>query len=304
MRILKLCSGNRGLSPFVKEQAESLQAEGLVVDIFQVKGRGVAGYLNNFTPFMRQLQKGGYDMVHAHYGLSGLLANLQRKVPVVTTFHGSDTHYPPIRMLSKLTARLSKFNIITNQCQFKLLGLKKDTALIPCGVDTELFVPMEKDKCRKAMGLSLDRKIVLFGSSFDRKVKNSPLAQEAILKLEGVDLLELKGYNREEVVMLINAVDIVLITSLKETGPLVIKEALACNTAVISTDVGDVKTVLGEKYKKFLINPNASELAQKLQWLLNQKDCPDYRDLVMGYDLKLIAKKIKSVYNKVNENFN
>lgn len=304
MRILKLCSGNRGLSPFVKEQAESLQAEGLVVDIFQVRGQGIGGYLKNFAPFKKQLKKGDYDVVHAHYGLCGLLANLQRKVPVVTTFHGSDTHYPSTRRLSKVAARLSKFNITTNKHQFNLLGLKKDTALIPCGVDTELFVTMDKNECRKSMGLAVDAKIVLFGSSFDRKVKNASLALEAIGKLEGVDLLELKGYGREEVVKLINAADIVLVTSLKETGPLIIKEALACNTNIISTDVGDVKTVLGEVYESFITKYDALELSQKIEWMLNQKSRPDYRHLVLPFDLKLTAKKIQSVYTKLNENTN
>jgi hypothetical protein len=30
------------------------------------------------------------DLIHAHFGLSGLFANLQFLKPVVTTFHGSD----------------------------------------------------------------------------------------------------------------------------------------------------------------------------------------------------------------------
>ena len=303
MKVLKVCSGNNGLSPFVKEQALSLRKEGLIVDIYQIKGNGVLGYLKNFGAYKKMLNAKDYDIVHAHYGLSGLLANLQRKIPVVTTFHGSDTHYPFIRKLSIVTTWLSKFSIITNDRQFELLKLRKNTELIPCGVDTGLFVEMDKMDCRKSIGLAEDAKIVLFGSSFERKVKNVELAKTAIEKLNNVQLVELKGYDRKEVAQLINASDIVLVTSFNETGPLIIKEALACNTPVISTDVGDVKSILGSEYQHLITSYDSNELAKKINELMDQKR-PSYREMVLPYDLKLTAKKIKSVYNKLYEDTN
>ena len=86
MKILILCSKNSGrIAPFITDQVEALQKAGVVCEYFTVEGKGVKGYLRNFIPMMRKIREFQPDIIHAHYGLSGLLANLQRKVPVVTT---------------------------------------------------------------------------------------------------------------------------------------------------------------------------------------------------------------------------
>ena len=43
-----------------------------------------------------------------------------------------------------------------------------------------------------------------------------------------------------------NAADALLVTSAHEGGPLVIREALACNLAVVSVDVGDARARLAK----------------------------------------------------------
>ena len=93
------------------------------------------------------------------------------------------------------------------------------------------------------MRLDKNKKYVLFAGAFDNGVKNTPLAKEAVVCLhdDNVELLELKGYNREEVTLLMCAADAFLMTSLTEGSPQVIKEALACGCPIVSVDVGDVK---------------------------------------------------------------
>ena len=51
------------------------------------------------------------DIIHAHYGLSGLLANLQRSIPVVTTYHGSDINLPKVFLVIKKSA--SRLNSVS-----------------------------------------------------------------------------------------------------------------------------------------------------------------------------------------------
>ena len=91
MRILVIASFNkRSFAPFVVEQAEALRALGAEVNFFGLQGKGIRGYLKNLPLLKKKIWEFRPNVVHAHYGLSGLLANLQRFVPVVTTYHGSD----------------------------------------------------------------------------------------------------------------------------------------------------------------------------------------------------------------------
>ncbi len=300
MKILVVCSYNSGrISPFIKEQVDSLVMEDIEVEYFKITGKGFLGYLKNFRPLIKSIKKGGYDLIHAHYGLSGLLANLQRIKPVITTYHGSDIHFRLNRIFSLITSRLSHFNILTNKRQIRQLHLKKDFEVYPCGIDTELFCPLNKGECRTKFGLNESGKIILFCSSFDRKIKNAELAKKAVNRLKNVSLIELKGYSREQVAWLINASDLVLITSFYETGPIIAKEALACNTPVVSTDVGDVKDIISKLDNCYLTSYNPDDVARYINKVLNSDKVCNGRSAVLKYDLHKVAKDIRKVYQLV-----
>lgn len=300
MKVLVVCSYNSGqINSFIKEQVESLRKTRVEIDYYKIVGKGIFGYLKNLIPLRERIKKGNYDLIHAHYGLSGFLANLQRTVPVITTYHGSDIHYKFNRVLSLLASRLSKFNILTNKRQINQLRLRKGFQVIPCGVNTAIFYPMDKISCRKKLGLSLEERIILFCSTFDREVKNATLAKEAINKLDNARLLELKGYSREEVSLVINSADAVLITSFYETGPLVAKEALACNTPIVSTDVGDVKDLIDGLPNCYIVAYDADDVAKKLYKVLNRSNNYSYKG-IENLSLQNIATKIKNIYEEKN----
>jgi hypothetical protein len=115
MKILILASdkGNK-FAPFIEEQIAALQQEGVQIIRYGVTGHGIMGYLRELPALRRLIRAERPDIVHAHYGLSGLLANLQRLVPVVTTYHGSDINLPHILRLSKIAMRLSAHNIFVS----------------------------------------------------------------------------------------------------------------------------------------------------------------------------------------------
>jgi|AntRauTorcE11897_2_1112592.scaffolds.fasta_scaffold00207_27 glycosyltransferase involved in cell wall biosynthesis len=303
MRILIVCSYNKGrISPFVREQVESLKKKDVKIDYFKIRGKGIIGYLKNLPTLIRKAKLKEYDLIHAHYGLAGLLSILQPYLPVVVTYHGSDIHGKFNRVLSKITATFTKHNILTNTKQIKQLNLKSKYSVIPCGIDTKIFVPLDKKECRNKLGFEIGDKLVLFSSSFSRKVKNYPLAKESISKLESVKLLELKGKSREEVVLLLNAVDLVLITSFKETGPLIVKEALACNTPVVSTDVGDVKELVDGIETCFITKYDSKEISEKVKYIISDTKKVNHcrsRELVLNYDLKIIADQIYNLYKSI-----
>ena len=272
MKVLIVANNKPGqFSPFVTEQVECLSRLGVVFDFFGVGGKGAYGYLGNLPSLRKKIDEYKPDLVHAHYAHSGLLANLQRTVPVVTTYHGSDVHSGGMNLfISKLTARYSAYNIYVSAWLLEQAGYRGDNkSVIPCGVDTRTFSPMERKEARKQLGWSQDEKIVMFAGAFNNAVKNSALAKGAMTLVPTAQLKELRGYNREQVNLLINAADCLLMTSFREGSPVVIKEALACGTPIVSVDVGDVKDVIGGVKGCFLSSYEASDIASKLQHALS-----------------------------------
>ena len=202
-----------------------------------------------------------------------------------------------------MAIKLSKQNIFVSK---KLAAKAKqpNAHIISCGVDLNQFRPMSKQSARAQLQLNSHRKYVLFSSSFDNKVKNYPLAKAAIeqVKIRGIDveLLEYKGYTRKQAATLFNAVDAVLVTSHKESGPLVIKEAMAVNTPTVSVDVGDVAEVTDGAYGSIICDRDSTALAQALIQVFRYSRAEvDGRSYIRHLHLPLVAKKVLSVYNIV-----
>ena len=219
MKILIVANNKPGhFSPFVTEQVEALAKHGVEFDFFGVDGKGVLGYLSNLMPLKKKIHEFQPDLLHAHYGLSGLLANLQRTVPVVTTYHGSDVHSKGLNLLiSKLTARSSAYNIFVSPKLLELTGYQgENKSVIPCGVNTTTFFPVERAEARKQLGWDANETYVLFAGAFENEVKNSTLAKAAISLLPNVRLMELRGYSREQVNWAMNAANCLLMTSHRE----------------------------------------------------------------------------------------
>jgi len=299
-KILIVCSKNSGkIEAFVSDQAESLKMQGIKIDFFTLSQRGLFGYLRSRRELIQKIKDFQPQIVHAHYGLSGLLANLQRCVPVITTYHGSDINNPKILRFSKVAIFLSKFNIFVSQKNIELAKPQKNYALIPCGVDIELFEPLDKAECREKLGLKNDEKLVLFSSGLDNQIKNPALAKAVMKLLPNVKLLELQGYTREQVCLLMNAVDAVLMTSFTEGSPQFVKEAMAVNCPIVSVDVGDVKEVVGDTEGCFVCSPSEKEIADALKSILNINKRTLGRKKVLKFDNQLVAEKIIEIYDKV-----
>jgi len=244
MRVLIVASYNKNrFAPFIVEQAEALKRHGCEIDYLGLQGKGIKGYLKNLPVLRRNIRAFHPDVIHAHYGLSGLLANLQRQIPVVTTYHGSDINDKKALRFSIIAMRLSAWNIFVSTKTLEIAKPKKKHSLIPCGIDLSDLQLTEKSAARQKMNLAAEKKYVLFAGAFDNKVKNAPLAKEAVsfLRDNNVELLELKGYSRDEVTLLMCAADAFLLTSFTEGSPQVVKEALACGCPIVSVDVGDVE---------------------------------------------------------------
>ena len=271
MKILIIASDKgEHFAPFIEEQIAALEACSVQIIRYGVTGKGIIGYLRELPALRRLIRAERPDIIHAHYGLCGLLANLQRMAPVVTTYHGSDINVPSILRISKIAMRLSAHNIFVSvrSIAFRLspfaFRLKKRSTLLPCGVNlpkpwsemqNQLVGPLTLNQWVQSV-LSKDVKNVLFAGAFDNAVKDPELAKKAIacynsamgnglLAIDDesnrpINLIELKGYNRDQVNALMYNCDALLMTSKTEGSPQVIKEAMACGCPIVSVDVGDV----------------------------------------------------------------
>lgn len=273
MKVLFVCSYKENLpgnvAPFILEQEKALSGCGVEIQYYLVKGQGISGYIKSLPGLKREIRKSRPNLIHAHYGLCGLLANLQRKVPVVTTYHGSDINNPKVRRFSSISIRLSAHNIFVSRRQLDLVAHRGKYSVIPCGINLEDYPIIEKSEARKKMGLDPMKKYILFAGAFDNPVKNFPLAEAAIELVPGAELLELKGFSRQQVAILMSAVDCFLMTSHSEGSPQVIKEAMACGCPIVSVDVGDVGDVISGVDGCFISERSASDTARKLNTALS-----------------------------------
>ena len=304
MRILIVASYNRNcFAPFIQEQAEALRVAGCEMAFFGLQGKGFNGYLKNLPALKREIKAFQPDVVHAHYGLSGLLANLQRQVPVVTTYHGSDINERKVFPFSRLSMRLSAWNVFVSKKTLEMARPKRNYVVLPCGVDLSELQLTGKHEARRQMHLDEAKPFVLFSGAFDNSVKNAPLAKAAVaLVNNNVELLELKGYSREEVTLLMCAADAFLMTSVSEGSPQVIKEAMACDCPIVSVDVGDVKERLEGLEGCYVSTAyNAHELSILLQKALSYKGRTQGREKLIadGLDNKVVAQQLVELYRKV-----
>lgn len=295
MMVLFVVSGNGKVSAFIPDQEEALKRQGVVIDYFLVKGKGVGGYLKNLNALKKKIRAFRADVIHAHYGLSGLLSSLQRTIPVVVTFHGSDINQKKVRFFSKMCSAIASKSIFVSPDLAKKLN-ETDPIIIPCGVDLSVFDVFDRSAMREHFKMK-NKKYILFSSHFTNAVKNYTLAEQAIKLLEDndVELIELKGYNRDEVAKLMNAVDACLLTSISEGSPQFVKEAMSCNCPVVSTDVGDVRELFGELPGYYLVESTPHDVAKGL------KDAITFgrtkgRERMRDYSNELVAERVIAVY--------
>ena len=305
MRILVVASFNKGhFAPFIFEQVNALKKQGCEIDFFGLQGKGLHGYLRNLPLLKQKIKEICPDVVHAHYGLSGLFANLQRRVPVVTTYHGSDINDKKVLPFSKVALRLSAWNVFVSRKTLEIAKPRKKYILLPCGIDLSDLQLTEKAEARRKMNLKSDKNYILFAGAFDIAVKNAPLAKEAVACLQDSqpELLELKGYTRDEVTLLMCAADAFLLTSQMEGSPQVIKEAMACGCPIVSVDVGDVKERVEGTEGCFVSDSrNPRDLANLLKKAFAFAGKTEGRKKILadGLDNRLVARHLFEIYERV-----
>ncbi|MCE9644899.1 MAG: glycosyltransferase [Chloroflexi bacterium] len=297
----------------VLNQVNRLRQAGLTVDVFPFRGRKNPFAYWQARQNFKKIDISKYDVIHAHHGQAGLIALAQNQRPVVVTFHGSDLQ--GIRnQLGGLTAlgRVLRLSSQWVACRANEIILVADHLakhihnrpyhLIPAGVDLNLFHPISMEKARARLGFATNARLILFVGDPERTEKRFWLAKKAVEFLREkffAQIVIANGVFPEKMPLYMNACNVLLVTSSTEGSPNAIKEALACNLPIVSTDVGDIRQRL-DTIEGCVIcaNDKPETIAKAIaQVFINNKHI-DGRNAVQNLDEDILVQKVIAVYQK------
>lgn len=291
MKVIFVASGNKAVgqvSSFVQSQYDSLVAEGLNMVLFPIVGHGIKAHLQAAKELHHLIRSEQPDVVHAHYSICGHVAALammcmRKKTKLVVSILGSfPTHSMKWRLVRFCIRYIWDKTIVKSQRTANQLG--EDVAIIPNGVNLETFYPQDYHQARQLVGFETDKRYIIWCSNPERKEKNFALAQAAVGMVSDSDnvvLLPIFNKTPQEVAIYMNAADCLLLTSQMEGSPNVIKEAMACNCPIVSTDVGDVRERLEGLAGCYLLPENMDQPVEELAALI--ATCLKFGNRTSGY---------------------
>jgi glycosyltransferase involved in cell wall biosynthesis len=305
----------------VEQQVRSLRSLGLDVDVlhFDRAAQGPAVYWQLGRRLRQKIAAVQPEVVHVTYGgvMAFLATRAVRDLPVVVYFRGSDLLGSPAEsplrrfviylgvLASRRAAARAAAAVVDSENLRAALPVAAGRAawIVPSGIDLEQFKPLDRERCRAELGWSTASKQVLFTASPRRPEKRFSLAAAAVARLQeaghAVELRVLDGVSHRDVPTWMNASDAVLLTSTHEGSPNAVKEALACNVAVVAVDVGDVRERLSAVRGCHVAAPTAEDLASKLELVLAGPSRVDGRQSLASISLEQTARQLVRIYESV-----
>lgn len=301
---------------FVRTQVEALREAGVDVDVLHLRASSPKlAYPKGALAIRRRLAGGGYDVVHAHYGLVGIVARMQRRRPLVVSFHGSDmlgdpradgTIPWPRRVeaaSSRLLARCIDAAIVQSDQMARHVPSGTPVHVIPHEVDLRLFRPVDRDEARARLGLARDRRYLLFPADPRIGLKGFPIAEATAQELRRADprveLLVVWREPQERFALHLCAADVMLFPSLQEGSPNVVKQAMACSLPFVATDVGDVRARAGGARGCVLAERTVPAFTEATRELLERGERSAGRERVGDLDSPVIARRVLDVYESL-----
>jgi len=309
MHVLSLSANEE--ARFYVQQVDVLRELGVTVTTASVPGdefetqarsgtRTPLQYLKFVANVVRECTR-EFDVVHANYGLTAPAALAQLRYPVVLSLWGSDlmgTFGP----LSKLAARVSDDVVVMSERM--AAELDQSCHVVPHGVDLDRFEPTDPTTARREVGWDEDRRVVFFPYAKRRAVKNYPLAERVVTAVDtilddDVVMKTISGVPHDRMSYYYSAADALLLTSKYEGSPNSVKEALACNCPVVSTDVGDVPERLAGVSPSSVCQSEA-ELVQELSGTLRENTRSNGREQIRDVTIEQTGRRLKSIYESAS----
>jgi D-inositol-3-phosphate glycosyltransferase len=291
-------------------------------DLFPFMGE----FRDAFYWFVRD-EPAAYDLIHANFWMSGWVACEAKRdlgLPFAQTFHalgeikkreqGDKDTSPPERQAAEFRI-LEEADRILATCPAEVEELTSlydadptKLALVPCGVDTRRFRPVERSKARTELSLPNKSTIVYVGRLVPRKgvdalieafallpryldaqlvvvggepgVEVSPEASRLSALAEGLGVREKVTFTgsrpQEELRYYYSAANVAVTVPHYEPFGMTPLEAMACATPVVGSRVGGIKTSVADGETGYLVPPkNPEALADRLLHLLSNETLCD-----------------------------
>ena len=206
---------------FIKSQILSTVKKGIKVDVLFINGYSSKfNYIRALIKILKlNFSRKKYDLLHAHYGVSGIIARFQLRYKLLVSFCGSDvlgvsspispelgssktsdkhwqkrvhsySGFPPflISILSNLMVLSSLVlcrivdSVIVKTIEMKEKLRRYDAHVIPNGVNFTHFKTRTKAVCRNYLGLETNKSFVLFIGNPERtdNRKRYDLAEDSV----------------------------------------------------------------------------------------------------------------------------
>jgi teichuronic acid biosynthesis glycosyltransferase TuaC len=300
---------------FIKTQADSLERAGVELDVLPIRGyASKRAYADAVGEVRRMTSQRDYDVVHAHYGHAAAVARFQRAAPLVISYCGDDVLGTPAEgggLTPRSRAEAAVFRQLAHVAAATITKSEEmEQALprsrrarnhvIPNGVDVERFAPRPRDEARQELGWDTEERIALFVGDPAIPRKNHPLAEAACaVAREQVERLRLQvaqGFTPAQIPTLMSAADALLMTSLWEGSPNVVKEAMAAELPVVAVPAGDVEERLRGVDRCFVRPYDAAALGEALAEAVSDGRAPAAREAVFALSLENVAQRVLDVY--------
>ncbi len=154
---------------FVRRQAESVTREGVEVRSFYLGSRtSLWTLVRDFFRFRAEIARFNPAVIHAHFGtVTAMFAALGSwGRPLIVSYRGSDLNRSPAwrdrgwlaRGLSQLAAlRAARIVCVSRRLRDRLWWRRERVAVLPTGVDAEVFRPEPRAAVRATLGLARKR---------------------------------------------------------------------------------------------------------------------------------------------------
>jgi glycosyltransferase involved in cell wall biosynthesis len=194
--------------------------------------------------------------------------------------------------------------IVVNQREKDLIADSDSKVMVvPCGVNLEEFCPIPLAEARALLELPMDKLLVLWAGEYWQYEKRFKLVEASLKVLSQhcpeAELVLVSGKPHSVIPIYMSACDVLVLTSRSEGSPMVIKEAMACNLPIVSTDVGDVAEVVEGVEGCYLVEPDPEDVADKLFRVLRRRQRTNGRDKIRHLSSDSITRRIVTVYNEL-----
>lgn len=316
LRVLAVVPGDMKGNSFVfaRRQISALESLGVNVRNFNFTDRtSLKGLFREWQRLRREIRLFQPDIVHAHYGtITALLCALAFPRRLVITYRGSDLNGSPgtgfLRRyagiaLSQLAAlRAHAIICVSTRLRRKLWWQREKASILPSGVDMKTFRPMATHEARAMLGWENEGRVVLFNAGTEPELKGLPLARrsiEAASSLAGrIRLFVVNGeVEPSQMPLYINAANCVLLCSVNEGSPNIVKEALACDVPVVAVNVGDVENLLaGVAPSEVVAHRNPEDIGKAIARVLKDGSRNDGRTRIASISNEKVAETTCEIY--------